>query len=131
LAQLPPFIWGPSTNRLLALAVVVALGTGGAQAKTAYCQDPTTHKRISCKSVDGDSLAVKPVPMATRADGRHPGQEALDVLRHHEAEARADPGRTDADTGTRRPNGPDNRLHGERPSSELREGYPIGGAANR
>ena len=36
-------------KRLLALAVVLALGAGSVQAKAAYCQDKTTHKRISCK----------------------------------------------------------------------------------
>ena len=49
-------------KRLLALAVVVALGAGAAQAKTAYCQDPTTHKRISCKAA-----AATPAPAVATA----------------------------------------------------------------
>ena len=50
LAQLSALTGGPPKKRLLALAVIVALGAGSAQAKNAYCQDPTTHKRISCKA---------------------------------------------------------------------------------
>lgn|GEM_PF-6569314 len=49
-------------KRILALAVVIALGAGAAQAKKAYCQDPTTHKRISCKTVPAAaSTPTKPV----------------------------------------------------------------------
>ena len=40
-------------NRFFALAVVIALSAGAAQAKATYCQDPTTHKRISCKTAHG------------------------------------------------------------------------------
>ncbi len=49
-------------KRILALAVILALGSGAAQAKAAYCQDPTTHKRISCKAA-----AATPAPAAAMA----------------------------------------------------------------
>jgi hypothetical protein len=60
-------------KRLLALAVVIALGAGGAQAKTAYCQDPTTHKRISCKTVPAAaSTPMKPVAATTPTEPAYP-----------------------------------------------------------
>jgi hypothetical protein len=48
-------------KRILALVVVVALGAGGVQAKTAYCKDQTTHKRISCKTVTAPAAASTPM----------------------------------------------------------------------
>ena len=41
---------GVAMNYVVSLAIVIALGAGTVQAKTAYCQDSTTHKRISCKT---------------------------------------------------------------------------------
>ena len=58
-------------KRLLALAVVIALGAGAAQAKAAYCQDPTTHKRISCKAA-----AATPAPAAATAAKQAPAMAA-------------------------------------------------------
>ena len=51
-------------NRLLSLAVVIALGAGAAQAKATYCQDLTTHKRISCKTAP---VTAAPATMAPAA----------------------------------------------------------------
>lgn len=51
-------------KRLLALAVVVALGAAATQADAAYCKDPTTHKRISCKTAGATPAAAAATPMA-------------------------------------------------------------------
>lgn len=59
-------------KRLLAVAIVIALGAGAAQAKTAYCQDPTTHKRISCKAV-----GAVPAPATTIAAATKPAASAM------------------------------------------------------
>jgi hypothetical protein len=60
-------------NRLLALAVVIALGAGGVQATATYCQDPTTHKRISCKTVPAAaSTPMKPVAATTPTAPAYP-----------------------------------------------------------
>lgn len=50
--------------KYIALAVVLALSAGGTQAKATYCQDPTTHKRISCKTAP---VTAAPAMMATTA----------------------------------------------------------------
>ncbi len=49
-------------NRLLAFALIVSLGAGAVHAKATYCQDPTTHKRISCKTAP---VSAAPAMMAT------------------------------------------------------------------
>jgi hypothetical protein len=65
-------------KRLLAFAVVIALGAGAANAKAAYCQDPTTHKRISCKAQaitteSGKSLTTeKGQPITTETPAKKP-----------------------------------------------------------
>ena len=53
-------------KHLLSLSVIIALGAGGVQAKASYCQDPTTHKRISCKTVPAAASApTKPLAATT------------------------------------------------------------------
>ena len=60
-------------ERLLALAVVLALSAGATQAKTAYCTDPTTHKRISCKTLPAAaSTPSKPVAATTPTAPAYP-----------------------------------------------------------
>lgn len=57
-------------KRLLALAIVLALGAGGAHAKEAYCKDPTTHKRISCKAAAATPAAAVPMAAAPAASAK-------------------------------------------------------------
>ena len=45
------------------LAIVVALGAGATHAKTACCQDPTTHKRISCKTAGATPAPAAATPV--------------------------------------------------------------------
>lgn len=52
-------------NRILALAIIIALGAGCAQAKKAYCTDPTSHKRISCKASTATPAAPSPMAAST------------------------------------------------------------------
>jgi hypothetical protein len=60
-------------NRILAFAVVIALGAGGVQAKKVYCQDPTTHKRISCKTVpSAASTPMKPIAATKPTEPAYP-----------------------------------------------------------
>jgi len=47
----------------LAVAIVLALAAGPVLAKTAYCTDPVSHKRISCK-VAAKAAPVKAAPAA-------------------------------------------------------------------
>ena len=68
-------------KRLLALAVVIALGAAGGQAQAAYCKDPTTHKRISCKAAAATpapaaATASKPAPAMAAAPAKKPSMFA-------------------------------------------------------
>ncbi len=60
-------------KRLLAIAVLIAFGAGGVQAKAAYCQDQTTHKRISCKTAPSSaSTPTKPVAATKPTEPAYP-----------------------------------------------------------
>jgi hypothetical protein len=56
----------------LSVAIVLALAAGPVLAKTAYCTDPASHKRISCK-VAAKAAPVKAAPMATAKPVAKPG----------------------------------------------------------
>ena len=44
---------------VLSIAVILALGASPVLAKAAYCKDPTTHKRISCKVAPAAATPAK------------------------------------------------------------------------
>ena len=49
----------------LAIAMILALGAGPVLAATTYCTDPTTHKRISCKTTPAKTATATPAKAAT------------------------------------------------------------------
>ena len=73
-------------THILKLVLLVALSAGAARgqtpsaapakAKAAYCQDATTHKRISCKTAAASARGVAPAAAAPAVPAKKPSMMA-------------------------------------------------------
>ena len=63
----------------LSIAVILALGASPVLAKAVYCQDPTTHKRISCKAAPAKAAMAAPAtkPAKTSMFAKKPATTAM------------------------------------------------------